>query len=384
MAVVHQGFVPLYRARFYELLAESDEFEFVVFHGDPPSGSGHRAAPEPLRFPNHRVANRELSLAGRTAIAQSLIGPVAQGSFSAAVLGAELKFVSSFAVAALFRAWGKPVILWGQGYEKAEATSVGLPARAGAAVKRRAARSADGYLVYTEGGARRLREAGVDPTRVTVVRNTLDISREEALREDLAQADPDALRSELGVPAGTRVLLYIGRLYREKQADQLVELARRLFGRREQVGPVMVVIVGEGPDRARVEALAEKTKGIRFAGELYERELARWLRVSTAVTLPGKVGLTVNHALAHGVPVLTRESDLHAPEVEYLRDGVNGRVVAGDFEAYVEAVSHVLTSPDTEQRLRAGALRSLDSLRLEAMASAFSSGVSAALERRSR
>jgi glycosyltransferase involved in cell wall biosynthesis len=383
VAVVHQGFIPHYRIAFFEQLARSNEIDYVVFHGKPPSGRGHRAATKPLGFPNVQVENRELTVAGRQVVAQPIVRTIARGSFAGAVLGAELKLLSNVAVAALLSAWGKPVVLWGHGYDKRDEGGEGPIRGVAGALKSWYARRAAGYLAYTTGGAERLLANGVDPGRVTVVQNTLDMPRQEELRRRFENDDPSALKHELGLAPDTHVLLYIGRLYREKRVEQLVEVARGLRQPGASAGPFKIVVIGDGPDRARVEGFAGMHPEIQFMGELYDEDVARWLRVATAVVMPGKVGLTVNHALAHGVPILTRATALHAPEIDYVQDGENGLIVDGNLDAYTAAISEVLRTPGLQQQLARGAMTTGRDLSLEAMVSAFHDGVTRALRLRS-
>jgi glycosyltransferase involved in cell wall biosynthesis len=103
------------------------------------------------------------------------------------------------------------------------------------------------------------------------------------------------------------------------------------------------------------------------------------LRIAAAVVIPGKVGLAVNHAFAHGVPVITRLSDLHAPEVEYIRPGHNGLIVPGDLDAFVDRVRCFVRSATERTRLAEGALRTREELTLTAMVRAFDGGVARAL-----
>jgi glycosyltransferase involved in cell wall biosynthesis len=384
VAILHQGFVPTYRRRLYELLAERAT-EYVVFHGDPPPGTGHRAASPPFAFPNVWVHNRFASLAGRTVVYQPVLKAIMRGGFDAVVLGGEVKYLSSVGLFFAGKARRRPVVLWGQGTEKAEDVR-GMAAAlsgAGGRLKIAAARAADGYLVYTEGGAAQLREQGVRADRVFVVRNTLDMKEQSALREALRDEDPASLRSELGLRPDSTVLVYLGRLYGEKRLEELVELTRRLDGDPEPKIPVETLVIGDGPARAPLEALGSGVRGLRFVGEITDQALiARYLRVAAALVIPGKVGLAANHAFAHGLPVITRQSVLHAPEIEYVEHGRNGLVIAGDFDAFVRAVARFVESPDEQGKLSSGALKASEGLAVEAMAEQFDRGVRAALQRR--
>jgi glycosyltransferase involved in cell wall biosynthesis len=179
------------------------------------------------------------------------------------------------------------------------------------------------------------------------------------------------------------VLLYVGRIYREKRVEELLELGRQLAARSD-LPPVEIAVLGEGPELARMRELAADMPGVHFAGGVYDdAEVARWLRVASAVTIPGAVGLAANHALAHGVPLLTRESDRHGPELEYLEDDRNALIVPGSLEEFVGAVAAFVSSPEDQSRLAAGALDSREQLGLDHMVSAFDGGVRRALEKRS-
>lgn len=382
VAVVHHGFVPPFRVAFFERLARAGEVEYVFFHGEAPRATGHRAAAGPFSFPNVRVRNRQVGVGHRSVILQPIVRRVAGGGFAGLVVGAELKFPASFATAVAMRLRGKPFVLWGHGYDTAEDAGVALRSF-GTAAKARYARHADAYLVYTEGGARQLAARGIDPERITVVRNTLDVAAQGELRRRFADADEATLRRDLGLRADSVVLLHLGRAYREKHLDELVEAVRRL-GARAGLPPVEVAVLGDGPDLPRISELASEVPGVHLPGAVYDEEhVARWLRVAAVLATPGKVGLAVNHALAHGVPVVTRASDVHAPEVEYLEHGVNALIVPGDLDAYVSALAEIVTSAARREALASGALRSSERLGLDHMVRAFDAGVRGALARRS-
>jgi glycosyltransferase involved in cell wall biosynthesis len=90
--------------------------------------------------------------------------------------------------------------------------------------------------------------------------------------------------------------------------------------------------------------------------------------------------LVVNHAFAHGVPVLTRESELHAPEAEYIAHGRNGLLEPGTFDEFANAVARILDSPERQRELAAGAAATAAELSLDRMADAFDGGVRRAVQ----
>ena len=54
-----------------------------------------------------------------------------------------------------------------------------------------------------------------------------------------------------------------------------------------------------------------------FRGPIYDSDtLSRIFRAGDALVIPGYVGLAVNHAFAHGLPVVTCQSPMHSPEIE--------------------------------------------------------------------
>lgn len=374
IAVLKDGFVPEYRAEFFTRLGQMHEVEYVIFHGQAPRGTGHRAAKGPFSFPEARFVNRELRLGQRTLVYQPAVRDVAGPAFDGAVLGAELKMLSHVALFPLLKLRGKPVLLWGQGGEKGEDRGAVMATlgRAGATLKRVAADHADGYIAYTREGKDRLVDAGVDPAKVFVVRNTLDVEGEVELHGCLSAEPIDALRGELGLRQDSVVLLFVGRVYQEKKLSEFVSALRSLRDRRLTRYPVEGVIIGAGPDLERVQREADGLDGVHFVGEIRDPErVARYLRVASAVVIPGKVGLAVNHAFAHGVPVLTRSGTLHAPEFEYLEDGRNSIVSQGDLDSFAEAIGEFVDSEEQRATLAQGALAARGSLTVASMADSF-------------
>jgi colanic acid/amylovoran biosynthesis glycosyltransferase len=191
-----------------------------------------------------------------------------------------------------------------------------------AAVLGRKAAAAAWAAAPSEHGAERLRAVAGGHGTVVVQRNGV--------------AALDA-----GPPAEPPRIVAVGRLVEKKGFDVLVRAARQL------PDGVVVEIVGDGPERARLELLAEGR--VRFTGALaHDAALAR-LRGATAFALPcrelpsgDRDGLPVAlvEAMRAGLPVVSTPV---AGIPELVRDGETGLLVEpGDPDALASALERVL------------------------------------------
>ena len=388
IAILHQGYIPHYRVRFFELLNRLGGAEYVVFHGAPPAETGSRRVEGPFAFPECWVDNREFRIGPWTAIYQPALRAVLGGGYDAVVLGHEIKFVSNLALALLCPWRGIAVLYWGFGYHvKAgfglSGEAEGWAAAAAIRIKKFFARRADGYLAYTRRGAAELAAIGFPPERTFILQNTIDIAEQCAVHEAVRDIDPQAIRAELGLRPDSVVFAQIGRLIEWKRVDLLIEAVRRI-NRDGAVPSIEALIIGGGPLEAELKALARDVPGVHFLGALPtppDTQVARCMKIAAAVVIPGGVGLAINHAFAQGRPLITRAHDLHGPEIEYLAHDENGLLVPGDFDEFTATLARFAAAPEWQARLAAGALRSRDELRLETMAERFDAAVRATVAR---
>jgi len=126
------------------------------------------------------------------------------------------------------------------------------------------------------------------------------------------------------------LVVYAGRHVREKRLDALV---RGFAWARQQRPDLRLELYGDGPDRKRIEGLAEElglTNAVGFPGRRSEEEISdafgRAACVATASEREG-YGLIVVEAAAHGTPsVVVSGRDNAATEL--VHEGDNGAVAA--------------------------------------------------------
>jgi glycosyltransferase involved in cell wall biosynthesis len=114
----------------------------------------------------------------------------------------------------------------------------------------------------------------------------------------------EQLRKSWGVTADTKVLLYVGRLSPEKEVDVLIESHARLYSNKES--SPKLVIVGDGPDRLRLQKMVQNSNVI-FTGNLSGEVLATTYASADVFTFASQVetfGNVVLEAMASGLPVI--------------------------------------------------------------------------------
>jgi glycosyltransferase involved in cell wall biosynthesis len=187
---------------------------------------------------------------------------------------------------------------------------------------------------------------GLDPARVSVLPNPAPDVPALPSRQDL--------RAELALDGD--VIAFAGRLGPQKSFGTALEALARVPG-------VMLVVAGDGPERAALEQRSRELGldgRVRFLGSVPRDRVLRLFRAADASVLPSaweNFPHTVVEALAVGCPVIATSVG-GVPEV--VRDGENGLLVpARDPEALAGALERFFADAELRARLTAAAAPSV-------------------------
>jgi glycosyltransferase involved in cell wall biosynthesis len=184
---------------------------------------------------------------------------------------------------------------------------------------------------------RRLVAAGAREDRIALVPNGADLARIAAVPASAERTD----------------LIYVGRLHAHKQVHLLIEALPRL---REIRPAATLLVIGTGPERGALEALAQRLgvrASVRFVGQLASADdVYAHLKASRVMVLPSKregFGTVVVEAWACGIPVVVCDEPENAA-VELCDSPAKGRIVASDPAAIAAACAELLRDDSSRRR----------------------------------
>ncbi len=180
-------------------------------------------------------------------------------------------------------------------------------------------RRADGVRVVSERVKKRVMRMGVEESRIFKLPIHVDV------RKFAEAGGGEEIRARF---AGCGcIVLFVGRLAREKNLPNLLRAASLVVKR---FPDTLFLIVGDGPERKRLEHLAKELeieKNVVFEGMVEYDSLPAYYRACDIFVLPSDHegwGLVLVEAMAAGKPVVTTDVGLAGEVVE---DGVTGIVV---------------------------------------------------------
>lgn len=285
---VQQRVIPEYRAPLFDSLAAACLRGLSVFAGEPRASEAIDARAV-LKIAHRAHANNLHLFRGKAylCLQPNFISWLKEWQPEALIVEANARYLFTPAAVGWMHARRRPVVGWGLG------APAGNPLED--AYRNSFLRSLDAVIAYSQNGAEQYIAAGIPAEKVFIAANAVT-ARPSA---------PAAQRAET-YANGKPCILYVGRLQQRKRLDLLLQACA---AQPEELKP-RLVIIGDGPDRSRLEQLAWQIyPATEFTGAKHGVELEPYYQAADLFVLPGTGGLAVQQAMAHALPVIVGEAD---------------------------------------------------------------------------
>lgn len=165
--------------------------------------------------------------------------------------------------------------------------------------------------------------------------------------DNIARDEINRMRTLYGIDPEDKVILYVGRVSREKNLEEVVAAMPEYLSRH---GDAKLVVVGNGPDKDRLERLAaamECREQIIFTGEQPWDTIGKYYSIGDVFVSASQSetqGLTYIEAMAAGLPVVAKEDQCLE---QILENGKNGYTFI-DKAGFLQGLDQVLYSGSRE------------------------------------
>lgn len=268
------------------------------------------------------------------------------------------------------------IILWSFGFDPVNGFNPNK--RISDKIRLYLSQKADAVIYYWEKGKNEVSAFSEKTDHYFVAPNTLDTEKLSVIKKEFDKKGKDEIKKELNVNQQFH-FVYTGRLLEDKQIDILIRAYSILESERSDC---RLSIIGRGPEESKLIKLSEELnlKNIVFPGEILdEEESGKWIYISDAFIMPGRLGLSVVHSFSYGTPVISQSKKgyFHGEGVGYIKNGVNGYLVEdGNINELAEKMKDIISNKELSSLLRQNAQSTvINECSVEAMLNGFQKAV---------
>lgn len=174
--------------------------------------------------------------------------------------------------------------------------------------------------------------------------------------DSLPQSPDDSFRKTYDIPADAPLLMYVGRISREKNLDTVIPMMEHIV---QTYPEARFAFVGDFDYRKKLEQKARTCKAaanIVFTGKIPRHELAAVYAAADIFIFPSTTdtqGLVLHEAALAGLPVIMTDGAV----TEVVCDGVNGYVVDNDPIAFAQAAATLIKDKKLCERFSAASVQ---------------------------
>ncbi|HCL5251144.1 TPA: colanic acid biosynthesis fucosyltransferase WcaI [Salmonella enterica] len=237
----------------------------------------------------------------------------------------------------------------------------GSVARLASAFERSALHNVDNVSTISRSMMNKAREKGVAAEKILFFPNWSEVAR----FQDVNDADVTALRQQLGLPEGKKIVLYSGNIGEKQGLEKVIDAAERLRDR-----PLFFAIVGQGGGKAQLENMARERglPNIKFLPlqpydalpallKMGDCHLVVQKRGAADAVLPSKL---TNILAVGGNAVITAEPHTELGQLCTRYPGIAVCVEPESTDALVDGISQALAMPKNNTAAREYAERTLN------------------------
>lgn len=221
--------------------------------------------------------------------------------------------------------------------------------------------SVDGVVAPTEKTKKLLLKYGVT-TPIKIIPTGIDFS--PFSKDNYSPREIQSLKSEFNIPLDSPVILFIGRVAKEKSIDMILQAFKLLI---VQVPTAKFLIVGDGPERQNLVKLASEldiSDNIIFAGMQPWNNIGKFYQLGdifVSASVSETQGLTFAEAMAASLPVVARRDESVSGLIQ---DNQNGKLF-DSYEELATILNQLLEDKAYQEDLSTQALESIKPLSAE-------------------
>ncbi len=318
---LQQRVLPGYRAPFFDLLASACDGGMSLFTGRPRPGEGITTAKQ-LQIAKYQIGENIHLFSGSLYLCyqRGLIDWLRNWNPNALIMEANARYLSTSSAIHWMHGRGRPVIGWGLGSPSPSGPLAGFhPIR-----RLSFLRQFDALIAYSRRGAEEYAALGFPKEKIFVAHNSVS-----SLPSFPFPARPTTFNLRPNI-------LFVGRLQARKRIDLLLRACAPLG-----LSP-RLVIVGDGPERSRLESLAREIyPSAGFIGARHGAELKPFFTEADLFVLPGTGGLAVQEAMSYGLPVIVAQGD--GTQDDLVRKKNGWQIPPDDFDALLSTMKDALS-----------------------------------------